>query len=144
VEECAHIWPGKIFNKDIAQSPTSTKNIQHPKLYKCNYRLTIHENWWRYENLFIRRRGYCVGYGVCYATVSKIHVTTPRQMWKIWFLLRNGFQSTRYITKTDLSIDSQRLGIPRQPNCWNPQQHLLTWETKSFKKVSSSPSDCRR
>jgi hypothetical protein len=35
-------------------------------------------------------------------------------LWRIWCLLRNGFQSTRYITKTDVSIASQRLGIPRQ------------------------------
>jgi hypothetical protein len=36
---------------------------------------------------------YCDGYGVCYAMASKIHVTP------------------------DVSIASQRLRIPRQPDC---------------------------
>jgi hypothetical protein len=41
-----------------------------------------------------------------------------KKMWQIWCLLRSGFQIPRYITKTYVSIASQRLGIPRQPNCW--------------------------
>jgi hypothetical protein len=36
--------------------------------------------------------------GVSYATTSKVHVTS------------------------DVSVATQRLRIPKQPNCWKPQQ----------------------
>jgi hypothetical protein len=66
-----------------------------------------------FSGISVRLR-YCNGYGICYTTASKIYVTSLRQTWPIWCLLRNGFQNTRYITKTDVSIASQRLEIPRQ------------------------------
>jgi hypothetical protein len=62
---------------------------------------------------------YCDGYGVCYATASKLHVTSLKQC---------GGYSVCYATASkvrvtsDESIASQRLGIPRQPNFLNPQQ----------------------
>jgi hypothetical protein len=35
-------------------------------------------------------------------------------MWRIWSFATQRLQNTRYIIKTDVSIASQRLGIPRQ------------------------------
>jgi hypothetical protein len=45
------------------------------------------------QEVIIQFLSYCDGYGVCYATASKVRVTS------------------------DVNIASQRLGIPRQPNC---------------------------
>jgi hypothetical protein len=46
---------------------------------------------WKTPEKMMREQ--CDGYGVCYATASKIYVTS------------------------DVNIASQQLGIPRQPNC---------------------------
>jgi hypothetical protein len=56
-------------------------------------------------SLRLRMVIYCDGYGVCYATASKIHVTSLRQ---IWVLLGNGWNSV--------------FPLQQRPNCWIPKQ----------------------
>jgi hypothetical protein len=60
-------------------------------------------------------KDWCDGYGVCYATSSKIHVTSLRQMWA---LLVNGSNSV--------------FPLQQRPNCWIPKQHYptLSWRRK--------------
>jgi hypothetical protein len=57
---------------------------------------------------------YCDGFGVFYATTFQIHGTS------------------------DMSVATQLLRIPKQPNCWKPQLEMKPWgEMSSFRGANT-------